>query len=458
MSMHDVFSHIEANRDRFIARFLDYLKFPTISAQGIGIREGAQALAQVIRGVGLEAQIIETAFNPVVLGRLGQDASLPTVMLYGHYDVQPPEPLEDWTTPPFEPAIRNRRIYARGAGDNKGQHFAQLMAVESLLAMRKKLPCNIIVMVDGEEEVGSPGLPGFVEKNRELLKSADLVVTADGSMHPSGRPIIQFGVRGLANFELRARGANRDLHSGNYGNVAPNPLWTLVHLLASMKNAAGEILIEGFHDRILPPGQAELEAAALLPIDVPGLMAGLGLNQLDAPQDLPYFHRLMFRPTLTINGIHGGYGGPGMKTVLPSEAVAKCDIRLIDAQDPEEILRLVGAHVQRHAPDVEFIAKPMMKPSRTPMDSRFAKPLQQAILEARGVTPLLYPCVGGSLPDAVFSKGLGIPVFLIPYANHDQANHAPNENIEIDCFVAGIRTGAALLTHLGRMGTDERPN
>lgn len=449
MSMQDIFAHIEQNRDHFIRRFIEYLRIPTISAQNIGIRDGAVALSSVMTAVGLDAQIIETEFNPVVLGRLGNKKSAPTVLLYGHYDVQPPEPLDAWITPPFEPSIRNNRIYARGAGDNKGQHFAQLMAIESLLAVRKELPCNVIFMIDGEEEIGSPGLSGFVAKNREQLKTANLVVTADGSMHHSGSPVIQFGVRGLASFELRARGANRDLHSGNYGNVAPNPLWTLVHLLASMKNTEGEILIEGFYDRIVPPTQKELDAAAKLPIDVAAVMNSLGLTRLDAPEDLAYFHRLMFRPTLTINGIHGGYDGPGMKTVLPSEAMAKCDIRLLDAQDPEEVLKLVGAHVQRYAPDVEFIPKPMMKPSKTSMDNPFAKPIQDAIYEARGVRPLLYPCVGASLPDYVFTKGLGIPTFLVPYANHDQANHAPNENIDIDYFIAGIRTGAAILTSLG---------
>lgn len=446
--LEEVFTHIAANHDDYVSRLMEYLRQPTISAQNIGIREGAEKVAELARRAGLSTEIVETSVNPVVLARSPVRAGLPTVMFYGHYDVQPPEPLETWTTPPFEPSLRDGRIFARGAGDNKGQHFAQLMAIEAMNTTHGELPCNVIFMLDGEEEIGSRSLPQFVIEHRDKLQ-ADLVITADGSMPSSGNPIVQFGVRGLATFEIRIRGANRDLHSGNYGNLAPNPLWEMVHLLASMKTPDGEITIDGLHDRIVPPSATEREAAARLPIDEEQVKAELGLTRFDAPEGIPYFDRLMFRPTLTINGIRGGYGGEGVKTVLPNEAVAKCDIRLVEAQRPEEILDLVEDHIRQRVPHAEFIRLQSMEPSKTPMDSPFTPLIQSAISVAHGVEPLLYPCVGGSLPDYVFTKRLGLPIFLIPYANSDQANHAPNENIKVDYVMRGIRTGAALLDRIG---------
>jgi len=445
-----VFTHIDANQDDYIQRLMDYVRHPSISAQDIGVAEMAQLVVRMLTEVGLETRLIPTAGYPMVLGRWDKSPGAPTVLLYGHYDVQPPDPLEAWASPPFEPTIRDGRIYARGVGDNKGQHFAQILAIESHLAVRNRLPCNVIVLLEGEEEVGSPHIAEFVQEHKDELQ-ADLVITADGQLHPSGTPTITFGVRGVASFELRAHGANSDLHSGNFGGVAPNPLWSLVHLLASMKNENGEITIEGFYEPIIPPTPLEKAAAAKLPVDLNEVKAELGLENLDQPLDRFYYDRLMFNPTLTINGLHGGYGGPGSKTVLPCEAIAKCDIRLVEAQTPDEILAKVAAHVQRHAPEVEFIPLDGMFPSRTPMDSPYAEPIREAIVTAQDVEPFLYPSMGGSLPDYVFTKILGIPAFVVPYGNADEANHAPNENLTIECFYNGIRTGAAILSHLGVM-------
>jgi acetylornithine deacetylase/succinyl-diaminopimelate desuccinylase-like protein len=277
------------------------------------------------------------------------------------------------------------------------------------------------------------------------------VVTSDGPLHESGAPTVTFGVRGVAGFELRARTAARDVHSGNFGGVVPNALWKLVHLLATMKNPAGEITIEGLTEPVIPATNYERDAVSKLPLELEEVKAELGLTELDEPHDRGYYDRLMFHPTLTINGLHGGYGGPGMKTVLPCEAFAKCDIRLVEPLTPEYVFEKVAAHVSRHAPDVEFIPLNGMLPSKTPMDSPFAAPIRRAILAARGVEPLLYPTAGGSLPDYVFTKILGLPAFVVPYANADEANHAPNENLEIVRFIDGIRTGAALLAELGAL-------
>jgi acetylornithine deacetylase/succinyl-diaminopimelate desuccinylase-like protein len=444
-----VFAHITANEDAFVKRVMEYVRHPSISAQNIGIGEVAGMLVSMMKSLGFETEAVATAGHPMVLGHWQKLPGAPTVLLYGHYDVQPPEPLDAWLSPPFEPVIRDGRIYARGIGDNKGQHFAQLLAIESHLAVSGRLPCNVIVLLEGEEEVGSPRIAEFVRAHRDRLK-ADFVLTADGSMHASGLPTVKFGVRGIASFELRARGARRDVHSGNFGGVVPNPLWTLVHLLATMKTPAGEITIDGLHDAIVAPTELERAAAARLPLDLEAMKAELGLLRLDEPLDRPFFDRLMFHPTLTINGLHGGYGGQGTKTVLPNEAIAKCDIRLVEAQTPDEIFAKVAAHVRRHAPEVEFVPQGGMSPSKTPMDSPYAETIRRAIVLARGVEPLLYPATGGSLPDYVFTKILGVPAFVVPYANADEANHAPNENLKLDCFINGIRTGAALLSELGR--------
>ena len=446
--INDIFAYIAANEQSFILRVMDYVRHPSISAQNIGIDEVAALLVGTLTDLGFAAEAVPTDGHPMVLGRWDKAPGAPTILLYGHYDVQPPEPLDAWISPPFEPAIRDGRIYARGIGDNKGQHFAQLLAIESHLKVCGNLPCNVIVLLEGEEEIGSPHIASFIAAHRERLK-ADLVVTADGPISASGQPMISYGVRGIASFELRAHHASRDVHSGNFGGIVPNPIWTLVHLLATMKDADGEITIDGFHDDVVPPTELERAATAKLPFDIEEVKQALALTRLDAPVRRGVAERLMFHPTLTINGFHGGYGGQGRKTVLPNEAFVKCDIRLVEAQTPQDVLAKVEAHVKRHAPEVEFIGHGGKLPSRTPMESPYGEAIRRAIVTAQGVEPLLYPCMGGSLPDYVFTKILGIPAFVVPYANADEANHAPNENLTIECFLNGIRTGAALLAEIG---------
>ena len=447
-----VFAHIETHATSFVSRLMDYVSNPSISAQNIGIREVSALLVDILNGLGMDAEAVPTSGHPMVLGRHGDDPSKPTVLLYGHYDVQPPEPLDLWHSPPFQPEIRDGRIWARGVGDNKGQHFAQLLAIESHLAVHSSLPCNVIFLLEGEEEIGSPHIAEFARKHADRLK-ADLVVTADGPLHPSGQPLITFGVRGMAGFELRATTAKSDAHSGNFGGVMPNAIWKLVHLLSTMKRPDGTITIEGLSDPVIPPTEAEKAAADALPHDRATFLAQTGMTELDEPTGRAFFDRLMFHPTLTINGLHGGYGGPGSKTVLPAEAVAKCDIRLVEAMTPDQALGCVRAHVEKHAPDVEFVPMGGMLPSKTPMDAPFACAVKQAVKRGHGNDPLLYPVVGGSLPDYVFTKILGLPAYVTPYANADEANHAPNENMEIALFLKGIRTGAALLAALGDADT-----
>ncbi len=449
-SLDNVFAYIVSNQQASIDRLIDYVRRPSISAHGVGIAEVAAFLVDLLGGLGMAVEAIPTAGWPMILAERNDAPGKPTVLIYGHYDVQPPDPLDAWVSPPFEPTVRDGRLYARGVGDNKGQHFANILGIEALLKVVGTLPVNVKVLLEGEEEVGSPHIADFVRQHRDRLK-ADLVITSDGPVHESGKACIHFGVRGIISFELRARGAKRDLHSGNFGGIAPNPIWTLVHLLATMKNEQGIVTIDGFYDRVQPPTPLERQALDRLPIDVERVKTELGLKELDAPLDRPFYDRLSVFPTLTINGLHGGYGGPGTKTVLPSEAFAKCDVRLVEAMTAEDTFAKIEAHVQKHAPDVEFIRQGSMEPSKTPIESPFTEPLRQAIRAATGEDPLLIPALGGSLPDYVWTKVLGIPAFLVPYANADESNHAPNENLELWRFIAGIKTGAAMLTYLGGM-------
>ncbi|MEO7018841.1 MAG: M20/M25/M40 family metallo-hydrolase [Ktedonobacteraceae bacterium] len=448
IDLSDIFAYVDQHAQASLARLIDYVRRPSISAYGEGIGEVAEYIANVMQKLGLTVRIMPTSGWPMVFGEYNIRPDAPTVLLYGHYDVQPPDPLEEWVTPPFEPTVRNGRLYARGVGDNKGQHFAQLLALETLLACRGTLPCNVKVLLEGEEEIGSPHMPEFISAHRDELR-ADLVIVSDGPVHESGRSTINFGVRGILDLELRAQGANQDVHSGNWGGIVPNPLWTLVHLLASMKNARGEITIDGFYENVQPLNELERQALASLPLDIEQAKRTLNISHLDEPQERGYFERLSAWPTLTINGIHGGYGGPGSKTVLPHEAVAKCDIRLVESQTAAEILSKVRAHVQKYAPEVSVTSHGSMDPSKTPLDSPFTETLRQAILAAQGAEPLFVPAMGGSLPNYVFTKTLGIPAFGVPYANADEANHAPNENMEVARFFMGIKTGAAMLSYLG---------
>jgi acetylornithine deacetylase/succinyl-diaminopimelate desuccinylase-like protein len=444
-----VFAHLDTQREANLARLMDYLRHPSISAENVGIREVADLLVGMLERLGGAVTVVETAGHPMIVTRWDGAPGKPTVLLYGHYDVQPPDPIELWTTPPFEPTIRDGRIYARGVADNKAQHLAQIMAIEAHLAVHGALPCNVVLLLEGEEEIGSPHMAAFVREHKDLLR-ADLAVTADGQLHASGRPTLKFGSRGIVSIELRARHAKRDVHSGNFGGVVPNPLWTLVHLLATMKNPAGEITVEGFYDGVTPPSDAERAIAAALPLDLEAFKAGLGLTRLDAPAERAYYDRLCFWPTLTINGLHGGYGGPGTKTVLPAEAVAKLDARLVAGQRPPDIVEKLRAHVAKHAPEVEFVCmEEGMWPSKTPTDTPWAAPLTEALRLAHGTEPLLYPAGFGSLPGYAFTDILGIPALVTPYANADAANHAPDENMAVENFYKGIRTGAAVVHMLG---------
>jgi acetylornithine deacetylase/succinyl-diaminopimelate desuccinylase-like protein len=415
------------------------------------VRECADLLIDVLRGAGFSARLIPTPAHPVVYAEWLGAPGKSTVLVYGHYDVQPPEPLEAWLSPPFAPTIREGKLFARGAGDNKGQIFAQIAAARAWLEVNGSLPVNVKFVIEGEEETGSPHLASFVREQRDLL-AADLVYTSDGPVHDDAHPQVVYGVRGLLYVELRARGASHDLHSGNWGGLAPNPAWTLVNLLSTMRDAAGHVLIEGFYDDVQSPTPAFTEAMARIPLDRQAALATVGLERLHPPADAGYFERLMTMPTLNIAGFTSGYGGPGTKTIIPATATVKLDMRLVPGQRADDIFARFAAHVARHAPEVEVVRLGSMEPSYTPLEHPYAAVVRKAVATGFGTPPIDVPLLGGSLPDAVFTQILGLPSFLVPYANADERNHAPNENIALNRFFAGIRTAAALYAYLAQMG------
>lgn len=410
------------------------------------MNECAGLLENVLLDSGLDARILPTGGAPVVFGELGGQSPF-TVLFYGHYDVQPPEPLEGWDSPPFEPTIRDGRIYARGAGDNKGQLLAHVLAVRSFLETSGAPPVNVKFVFDGEEESGSPFLRDFVERNRELL-AADLVYTADGGYHESGLPLVCFGVRGIVAVELEARGAERDLHSGNRGNLVPNPAWHLIDLLGTMRAPDGRVTIQGFYEGVREPTEFELAVLASAPFDREEFAKSVGLTTTDIRDAAEYGRRLMFEPTFNIAGFSSGHTGDGLRTIIPSSATVRLDMRLVADQDPDRILELLEAHVRTHAPEVTVRSLGSMRPSKTSPELPVSRRIVDAVARARGLEPVVVPCLGGSLPDYVWTHVLGAPSVVVPYANADESNHAPNENLEVEAFFAGIRTSIVVLEAL----------
>jgi acetylornithine deacetylase/succinyl-diaminopimelate desuccinylase-like protein len=448
MGLNEVLAACHEREERDLDDLCRLIAQPSISAQNVGVRECADLFVEVLEQAGFAAQLMPTAAQPIVYGEWLGAPGKPTLLIYGHYDVQPPEPLDAWLSPPFEPTVRDGKLFGRGVGDNKGQIFAQIAAGRAWLEVAGRLPVNVKLIIEGEEETGSPHLASFVAAHRDLL-AADLVYTSDGPVHDDAYPQVVYGVRGLLYVELWARGAGHDLHSGNWGGLVPNPAWTLIQLLATMRDADGRVTIEGFYEDVRPPTPAVTGAMAAMPVDTRAALATVGVDHLPPPADLGYFERLMTTPTLNIAGFSSGYGGPGTKTIIPATALVKIDMRLVPDQRTDDILAKFQAHVARHALEVAVHRLGGMEPSYTPLEHPYAADVRRAVEIGFGQRPIDVPLLGGSLPDAVFTQTLGLPSFLVPYANADERNHAPNENIEVARFFAGIRTAAALYGVMG---------
>lgn len=450
-----VLAHAETRRDADLEDLFTLLRQPSISAQNVGVAECADLELKLLQDAGLEAKLLPTSGHPMVYGEWLGAPGKPTVLFYGHYDVQPADPLDLWESEPFEPEIRDGRIYCRGVADNKAQHFSHIAAIRAWMQAAGSLPVNVKVLLEGEEEVGSPHLDEVAEKYGDLLK-ADLVYTSDGPVTNDQYPEIAFGVRGLLYVELRSTGPNRDLHSGHWGGVAPNPAWQLVRLLNTMVDEQNNVLIEGFYDEVLEPTPGARKAMEALPFDTQQTIAGIGIDRMVPPDELPYADRIMARPTLNIAGINGGYSGPGSKTIIPAKAMVKIDMRLVPEQTPDEIWEKVKAHVDayvaRTGEDIELVRLDGgMLPSFTPVEHPMAEVVRDAVEAGFGKRPIDIPLVGGSLPDAVWTKTLGMPSFLVPYGAPEQANHSPNESYRVERLWQGITTSATLLARLAEM-------
>ncbi|KAB2338042.1 M20/M25/M40 family metallo-hydrolase [Cytobacillus depressus] len=446
MTIQKVYDLIDARREQYLETLFTLLRQKSISTQKIGIEECANLLKGMMEEAGIHTKIIETEGHSVVYGEIIKDPNAFTLLLYGHYDVQPPDPIDEWISPPFIPIIRDNKIFARGSSDNKGQLMAHVLAIKTYLDVYGELPINVKFVFEGEEEQGSINLESFVSDNRELLK-ADLVYTSDGPSHQSGAPLIILGVRGLLYVELKATGANIDNHSGNKGNVVPNPVWKLFELLRTMRDEKGEILIEGFYDNVREPSNYEKELIKKLPFNREEVGKQIGYPSLDLDGET-FYRKLTMEPTFNIAGIQSGYNGEGMKTIIPSTATLKMDIRLVVDQTPEEIFGKLCNHVKKHAPDIEVTKLGMFHPSRTLADLELINIIKNALEEVSGREAIIQPSMGGSLPDYVWTKILKAPSIIVPYANYDQANHSPNENLDVDYFFNGIKYTCSVINRL----------
>lgn len=456
--MSDVHGYIDANLERFREELFDFLRVPSVSARSEhrpDMQRAAEWLLERMREIGLDASIEETAGHPAVLGEwrgAGEDA--PTVLIYGHYDVQPPEPLELWTSPPFEPELRDGRIYARGAVDDKGQLYLHVKALEAHLKETGRLPVNVIILAEGEEEVGSPNLLPFVEEHAERL-AADAIVISDSSMFAPGVPSIGASLRGLAYFEIEVEGPAQDLHSGSYGGAVINPAAALSRIIASFHDDDWHVTIPGFYDDVhaAPEYREQIQS---LDFDEEGFRAETGAPALGGEAGQSTLERIWVRPTVEINGLLSGYTGEGPKTVLPSKAMAKVSCRLVPDQDPTRIHELFREHVEAVAPEgvrVEVRVLQGGEPWRARLEGPLVDAAGRALEKAFGRRPV-FAGQGGSIPIVpAFERVLEAPALLMGFGLPGENAHAPDEWMSLENFEKGTHASAALLEELASWKT-----
>lgn len=437
--------YIEDHKQRLLDELFDLLRFPSVSADPkykAAVLDTAEYTAAKLREAGADnVEVCQTAGYPIVYGEKIIDSTKPTVLVYGHYDVQPPDPLELWKTPPFEPTVRDGKIYARGACDDKGQFYMHVKAFE-LMMQTNTLPCNIKFMIEGEEEVGSNNLGIFVKANKQRLK-ADVVLISDTSMISMETPSLETGLRGLSYLEVEVTGPNRDLHSGVYGGAVANPATILAKMIASLHDHNNRINIPGFYDDVVDLTEAERNALNSAPYNEEEYKQDLDIAEVWGEEGYSTMERTGTRPTLEVNGIWSGYIGEGAKTVLPSKANAKISMRLVPNQSSEKITRLFTEHFNKIAPPyvkVKVTPHHGGEPVVTPTDSVAYQAAQRAISEAFGVDPI--PTRGGgSIPIvALFEAELGIKTVLMGFGLDSDALHSPNEKYDIYNYYKGIET------------------
>jgi acetylornithine deacetylase/succinyl-diaminopimelate desuccinylase-like protein len=448
--MDKVIDYINVNRDRYLEELKALLAIPSISAlpQHAGdVKRCAEWCADEMRRIGLQnVRLIDTAGNPVVYGDwLGAEGK-PTILFYGHYDVQPVDPLELWESPPFEATVRDGEIYARGSADDKGQVFMHFKAIEAHLKQNGRLPVNIKIILEGEEEVGSANLDDFIRAHKSEL-GADVVVISDSPMFDRGVPSMCYGLRGLVYFQIDLRGSSTDLHSGSFGGAVANPGMVLAQMLAQMKDRGGRIKIPGFYDDVVPLTDEERKAWASLPFNEKKYKKDFGIPKVFGESDYTTLERTWARPTFEINGLLSGFTGEGAKTVLPAVAMAKVSMRLVPNQDPDKIAKLFEDHLTKIAPKTVELKITRMhggKPWMTSYDNPFVQAAGRAIEKGFGKPPV-FTREGGSIPVvSTFQEELGLPSVLFGVGLPDENAHAPNEKLDVSNFHNGIIASAIL--------------
>jgi len=456
--MQEVLKYIEINRGRFIEEMKELLRIPSISNNDDGkadMIKCAEWLREHYKSIGLEnIKIFETPGHPVVYGdwlHAGKDK--PTILIYGHYDVQPVDPIELWTRPPFEPEIVNNVIYARGTTDDKGQLLIHLKSIEAYLKTRKTLPVNIKIILEGEEEIGSPNIDGFLSEQKDLLK-CDYVVISDTSMYEKGLPSICYALRGLVYMEVEVVGPNRDLHSGSFGGGVDNPVNALAHIISKLKDDKGKILIDGFYDDVIPLSAKEREELSKLPFKEDNFKKDLVIDEVFGEEGYTTTERLSARPTLDVNGIWGGYQGKGAKTVLPSKAGAKISMRIVPSQKTDKIEQLFIEYVNKIAPKsvkVNITALHSGKAAMTPIDSPAIKAAIAALKLGFGKEPV-FMREGGSIPIVTtFEEILGAKTVLLGFGLPDENAHSPDEHFDLDNFYDGVKSIAYYYNELSKI-------
>lgn len=453
------FNYYQENRDRFLEGLKSFLRIPSVSTlpeHRAGIHRAAEFVADDLHAMGMRnVEIIKGRQDqhPLVYGEWLEAHGKPTLLLYGHYDVQPPDPEEEWISPPFEPTVRNDNIYARGSTDDKGQTYLLMKAVESFLKGEGRLPVNIRFLIEGEEEVGGEFIEEYVAKHPERLK-ADAAVICDTEMFAPGLPTITTGLRGLVYTELEARGASHDLHSGMYGGAAPNPMQALAEIIVALKGPDGRIRIPGFYNRVRKPAAQELAAWKRLPFNEKAyLKKEVGAKALIGERGYSVIERTWARPTLEVHGFRGGFTSEGAKTVIPAVATAKISMRLVPEMDPRQVVRQYTAYVKKVTPKgirtrvrVLSLAPASLVSTHSPFIADAAQAMEQVFKKKT-----VYMRSGGSIPIVgQFEKCLGVPSVMMGFGLPDDNLHAPNEKFHLPNFYGGIEAIANYLDMLGR--------
>lgn len=455
--MQPVLAYLKQHQARFVAEFCDYLRFASVSAQPKHKQDllaCAKWLVAHCKKIGLDARLCPTAGHPIVIAKTkrAKNSTKPHFMVYGHYDVQPPEPLELWKTPPFEPRIAGRNIFARGSTDNKGQNFAHLKAVEAYLKTGTPLPCDLTFVIEGEEEVGSKHLSGFLKKHRREL-ACDGVVVSDTGMPAANHPALTYALRGIIAFEITLHGPARDLHSGIFGGTVENPAMALAQLLAKVRDANGRVKIPGFYDHVAPLSKYERSQIKLFPMKDAQLKQLLGAPQLFGERGYTPMEHRSSRPTFEINGLTSGYQGEGSKTIVPAWAHAKITCRLVPNQRPAHVRKIVCAWLKKNCPPTVRMSIEAGHGAEAYLVSPTGKPAQaalRALEKAFGTRPILMR-EGGSIPIVnEFKQVLGADTLLLGLGLPDDNAHSPNEKFNLDCFAKGQRMSVHLWQELAR--------